>query len=374
MGVSIGDTITEPLNVPQEFDHRGPLQLNAMSIAKLNPPTSSAYGSSTLISYPAPHGGQIEVPVAPGQDDPYRNLDDPEAWREYYAEHGYVVIRNLIPVPTCDQARTAFVNEVKPYNGHLYRQASASPERHRLSPHGYVLNSLLNLQDIRRSRFPQFYEAGMNVLTSAPLLEAVQALFHEPGRLVQSMYFEGNPVTWAHQDTYYLDSDRLGGMTGAWIALEDIHHGAGRFYVYPGSHRIDMVRNGGDFDIAFNHLRYKQLVIDVINRHGLECRVPALNKGDVLFWSSKTIHGSLETQSEEHSRNSITAHFIPLSTQFVQYQTRVRKLHLRQERGLEVHSPKDQNRWLNRAALRAEVLLGPAFQFAKKSAVKFVTR
>jgi ectoine hydroxylase-related dioxygenase (phytanoyl-CoA dioxygenase family) len=46
---------------------------------------------------------------------------------------------------------------------------------------------------------------------------------------------KGNPETWAHQDTYCLDAEELGRMTAAWIALEDSHPGAGRFYVYPGS-------------------------------------------------------------------------------------------------------------------------------------------
>src|SRR5262249_6961195 len=148
-------------------------------------------------------------------------------------------------------------------------------------------------------------------------------------KVVQSMYFEGNPTTWAHQDTYYLDSADIGRMTAAWIAVEDIKPGAGRFFVYPGSHKIDVARNGGDFDIAFNHDRYKQLVVDLIRRLKLRCHAPALRKGDVLFWAAKTIHGSLETRQPQHSRSSITAHMIPASTDFLQYQTRRRQLRLR---------------------------------------------
>ena len=51
------------------------------------------------------------------------------------------------------------------------------------------------------------------------------------------MYFEGNPATQPHQDSYYLDASPIGTMTAAWIACEDIDAGAGRFYVCPGSHR-----------------------------------------------------------------------------------------------------------------------------------------
>ena len=36
------------------------------------------------------------------------------------------------------------------------------------------------------------------------------------------MYFEGNSATWEHQDTYYLDSEKVGCMIAGWIALENI--------------------------------------------------------------------------------------------------------------------------------------------------------
>ena len=76
------------------------------------------------------------------------------------------------------------------------------------------------------------------------------------------MYFQGNPSTWPHQDTYYLDAETIGGMMAVWIAAEDIQPGGRRFFICPGSHRIDMKNNGGDFDMAYNQDRYKRLVED----------------------------------------------------------------------------------------------------------------
>src|SRR5258708_19432794 len=122
-----------------------------------------------------------------------------------------------------------------------------------------------------------------------------RTILGEPGKLVQSMYFEGNPVTWAHQDTYYLDAEQIGRMTAAWFAMEDIAPGAGRFFIYPKSHLIDITKNGGDFDVAFHHDRYKKLIIDVIRRHGLECPAPALRQGHVLFLAAKTLHRTPHT-------------------------------------------------------------------------------
>jgi phytanoyl-CoA hydroxylase len=323
---------------------------------------------------PAPHGGVSDVPRRVRREtDPYRRLRSPAAIRDYYLEHGYVVVRGLIPAPSCDAARQGFAEQVKPYPDYIYRQTTANPERHQLTEKGFVLNPILNVQDLPSGPFAKYKEAALGVLTDHALQQQVEALLGEPGTLVQSMHFEGNPATWAHQDTYYLDSSRLGSMTGAWIALEDIDAGAGRFYVYPGSQRIDMVKNGGDFDVAFHHDRYRELVVDVMRKHGLECRAPAMNKGDVLFWTSRTVHGSLQTTDPELSRSSLTAHYIPRSTQLVQFQVRPRHMRLRTANGLTVHHPKDQDKALNRAILFVETRFPKPFLMAKKVAIKAMT-
>jgi phytanoyl-CoA hydroxylase len=314
------------------------------------------------------------VDVDDRAEDPYLQLSTPEAQREYYKENGYVVIRNLLPAALCDQAKEAFEREVKPFNGYLYRQASANPEKHQWTSHGYMLNSILNIQDISEANFPAFRQAGLAIITHANMHNVLQALLGEEGKVVQSMFFEGNPKTWAHQDTYYLDSSKLGEMIGAWIAVEDIQPGAGRFFIYPGSHKIDVEKNGGDFDIAFHHERYKALVLEIIAKFNLRCQAPVLKKGDVLFWSSKTIHGSLETTEPEFSRASFTAHVIPKSTSFLQYQTRVKPLNLRAVNGIDVNFPKDQNEFKNKAVMAVETTFPRAFRLAKKIAIKLVTK
>jgi phytanoyl-CoA hydroxylase len=308
------------------------------------------------------------------EPDIYLRLNTPKALQDYYKENGYVVARKLIAADLCDRAREAFAAEVKPFDGYLYRQASANPEKHQWTSHGYMLNSILNIQDIRADRFPDFRAAGLQILTDEKLHATLRILLGEEGKVVQSMFFEGNPKTWAHQDTYYLDASNLGEMIGAWIAVEDIHPEAGRFFVYPGSHKIDVEKNGGDFDIAFHHERYKNLVLDIIARFGLPCQAPVLRKGDVLFWSSKTIHGSFETTRPEFSRASFTAHVIPQSTCFLQYQTRQKPLNLRTVNGIQVNFPKDQNEWKNKAVMTVETTFPRSFRFAKKLGIKLVTR
>ena len=317
-------------------------------------------------------GDKLNVPVASADDFAYFTSDSADV-RAYYDEYGYVVIRGLIPSGLLDCANTAFDKEVLPSRHFIYRQATANPERHTFTSSGYMLNSILNLQSLDSRYFGVFRGAAERILSDSSMQRALVSILGEPGKLVQSMYFHGNPTTWPHQDTYYLDSERIGAMTAAWIASEDIAPGSGRFFIYPGSHKIDMQRNGGNFDIAFHHDRYKHLVKNIIKNTNLQCRAPALAKGDVLFWNAKTIHGSLPTSQPEQSRRSFTAHYIPESHRFLQFQSRVKALRYSSVNGMQISRPKDQIKAVNRAILFIETRFQWAFRTAKKIAIKLVT-
>jgi phytanoyl-CoA hydroxylase len=309
------------------------------------------------------------------ESDVYLKLDSDSAIKNYYLENGYVVIRNTVPRALCEEARTAFELEVKAFKFPLYRQtASGAAEVHRFTEHGHMHNSVLNVHDLRSTWFPTFKNNALRVLTHDHIQRALKIILGEPGQLMQSMYFEGNPATWPHQDTYYLDSEKIGGMAAVWVAVEDIKPGAGRFYIYPGSHKIDIKKNGGDFDIAFHHDRYKKMMAELIESKGLKVSAPALRQGDVLFWNSKTIHGSLPTTQIEYSRSSFTGHYLPETHRFLQFQSRIKSFRNRIVNNMRVNHPKDQDQFANRLVLGIETKFPRAFQAVKKAAIKVMTR
>jgi len=326
-----------------------------------------------MFAIPTPAGGAVQIPESSREDREYFTRFDSAA-REYLAAEGYVVIRKLIDPALCAAVREAFALEVKTYKGFLYRQTTARAERNRFNALGHVMNPLLNLQDLDPERFARVRQRSLEVFTAPAVTATLRQVFEEDPKLVQTMYFEGNSVTWAHQDTYYLDSEHIGSMTAAWFALEDIHPGAGRFFVYPRSHLIDVRKNGGDFDIAFHHERYKALIVEIVKRNGLELRAPALEAGDVLFWSAKTVHGSLGTLQTKRTRQSLTAHYIPSSHRFLQLQSRFKPLRLHEHGGIQVHCPKSQALLRNRLTLFVESRLPGPFYLAKRLAVKAATR
>jgi phytanoyl-CoA hydroxylase len=184
------------------------------------------------------------------------------------------------------------------------------------------------------------------------------------------MFFEGNPVTWPHQDKDYLDANKPGAMVAAWIAVEDIQPGAGRFYVYPTSHKMDIEKLGKNLNIMLDRKSYVQLVIDTINKNNLQCHAPALKKGDVLFWHGKTIHGSLETTQPQYSRSSFTAHYMPVSRTLLQLQVRQKQMTLREIDGMKVNFPKDQNKLTRKLIFYIETHFPTLFKKAKLAAIK----
>jgi phytanoyl-CoA hydroxylase len=322
----------------------------------------------------SPIGTDISIPEQAAENGQSFSLAELSEASRYYEENGYVVIRGVIDPAVCDELRGAFSNTVKQYPGHIYRQATANPEKNRINEFGFVMNPILNLQSLSLFRFAPLKRLAMHTFASDAIKSINRAFFGEDVKLVQSMYFEGNSETWPHQDTYYLDSEKIGTMAGCWYALEDIDAGAGRFFVVPGSHKIDMVKNGKDFDVEFNHGRYKELVRKILAESNLEFRAPFLAKGDVLLWNSKTIHGSLRTTHPQFSRSSLTAHYIPASHRFLQFQARIKPLQLKEYDGMAFHCPKDMDRLSSRVVLAIETTFPKTFQMTKRFAIKALVK
>jgi phytanoyl-CoA hydroxylase len=306
------------------------------------------FDNKNVFQAPGPAGKSIQIPARCEPElDPYIALDTLEKQKNYYEAQGYVVCRNLIPEAVCDRIVQAFEQEIKPYDGYIYRQTSSFPEKHQLSENGYILNSIKHIQDLDPKAFKQFIQTSFQGLAHENVREVIKTLLNDESVIVQSMLFEGNPATPPHSDSYYLDSSDIGRMVAVWVALEDIHPGAGRFFVYPGSHQAEMPKNEGDYEISFHHDNYLKEIRNIIEQPGMECRAPALRKGDVLFWNALTIHGSLETTCPEFSRKSLTAHFIPASKDYVLFQKVKIPLNIQVFNGQNCHCPKDPKKFSN---------------------------
>lgn len=315
----------------------------------------------------APDGAPVIIPARySAADDLYPDREDLAGLRQYFEQEGYVVLRNAVPPDLCARGVEGFEREVKPDRGYFVRHASTRPERHVFTEYGFMKYPIMNLQDLPQSRYPRFRQHGLEVLTHPNLTRVLHALLGEEGKLSHTMFFDGNQVTWAHHDSYYIDSEHVGRMIGVWVAAEDIQPGAGRFYVYPRSHRLPFPVLGKDFDLDPNGDAYKAYVLGLVREHGLVCRAPALRQGDVLLFTSKTIHGSLPTTQPYFSRKSFTAHYIPVSHGLRWFHTREANLSSHLFNGVQVLHHHDRNVLKHRLGFWLQTRCRPLYHLARQ--------
>lgn len=246
-------------------------------------------------------------------EENYPSLAAPARFKDFFEREGFICMRQAVPKSLCEKAKQAFLKEVLPDQRRCFlRHASGKMEPHVYTEQGFMKYPIMNIQDISNKDYAHFKQAGLEILTQPVLQCAVQTIFNEPGRLIHTMYFDGNQTTWAHRDGHYIDATQPGGMIGIWVAVEDIHPDAGRFYILPRSHRMAVPGEQGDP----NGQAYKTLMAEFVKNGPLECLAPILKQGDVLLWSSLTIHGSLPTTCPEYARRSLTGHYVPQSQSF----------------------------------------------------------
>jgi phytanoyl-CoA hydroxylase len=329
-----------------------------------------------MIALNTPRGLPVPVPESVSEDpSPRFSADESAKIRAYYLENGYVIVKSVFSPEVCDMQRQLWEQEVKPYRGHIYRQASAKVEKHVLNENGWVMNPILNLQSVDPKRFGRFRTFATKSILAAPRLrEIFTGLLGDSPKVVQSMYFEGNSVTWEHQDSYYLDSEKVGEMVAAWIAMEEIAPRAGRFFICPGSHKVKLDDHSLMNNIAEHHEVYISSVVEKVKDLGLEIRAPALQKGDVLFWNSLTIHGSLDSQDPLRTRSSITCHAIPSSRLFLKWQVWLLNLNTDDVDGTRMYRPKDLARLKNRLIFQIEANFPSLFYWAKRAAIKQIMK
>ncbi len=323
------------------------------------------------------NGFICDVPETNSEDlVPKFNINlDPNKAIEYYKENGFVVIKKLFEKSDCNKFINSWNFEVKGFKGYMYRQATARLEKNVFNNHNWIMNPILNLQSLNPKKFSLLRNYFEKIIASnSTLANFIKRIINDKPMIVQSMYFEGNSVTWEHQDSYYLDDEIIGNMIAGWIALEDIKADAGRFFVCAKSHLDDYSNMNIDNNIADNHDSFINNVNQQMKDKNYTIYAPKLDAGDVLLWNSLTIHGSLDSQSETNTRSSITFHAICSSSKFMVLRNTLRKLSFDKNYPFNIYRPKDQNKKRNRIIFLIESNFPRVFYKVKNIAIKSILK
>ncbi len=228
-----------------------------------------------------------------------------------YRRDGWVLVPQAVAPARIDRLMVAYAADLRPSGRKFFRQNTNRYEPNAVDAHGHVTNSFLDPHNYES--LPAIREAILDLLfddtLQARLSEATGfSRFH----LMQSMLFDKNAATPAHQDWLYLDSVPNGQLAATWIALEDIAEAAGRFYLMSGTHEVALHQ-----DLRrLRHDEWLALMAEYCAANPQRLAAPAMRRGDMIVWNSRTIHGSLPTRDPACSRKSLTAHFLPAELRF----------------------------------------------------------
>ena len=319
-------------------------------------------------------GYKVQVPENENEDSSERfDLSQIDEANEYYINYGYVIFTNVISDLECDHIRDLWNNKIKKYKGKIYRQTDGKAQVNQLNNNNWVMNPILNIQSLNSIKFGEFKEkVEKNIFNSIEVSKILHKFFNQKPKIIQSMYFEGNTATEEHQDSYFLDSENIGTLTAGWVALEEIKADAGRFFVIPKSHKLDIKKNQYYSNILSNHDKYIRELILESDLEKNSIRAPYLKKGDILFWNSLTIHGSLNSYSKTSSRSSITFHALPINHKFLHWHKHFIDTPYDDLGNAVIYRRKNQNLLKNQIILFFESNFSNFFYWLKNNMIKLI--
>lgn len=154
------------------------------------------------------------------------------------------------------------------------------------------------------------------VAKDADLIELLGHLFGDEAILFSSINFAAGSEQASHSDSIHMTTYPLGGLLGAWIALEDINDNNGPLHYYPGSHKLPYYLNS-DYDNEGTNTKigpkdyneYEGMMARKIEEQGLEKKIFLAKKGDLLVWHANLFHGGEAQKDRTLTRKSVVFHY-----------------------------------------------------------------
>ncbi len=279
----------------------------------------------------------------------------------YYKDQGYAIVRNVVDSKIIDSYLNCVDLAVSDSLNYVWTQDTHTYEKLSYNKDGLIELSIQNphtypwRKDLRNK--------VADIICHEKVIEALNKVtnnFSEKGAW-QSMYFDKSTGTLGHQDSYYLDTEPYGGVTGIWFALEDIEMDAGPFYVIPESHKEGPFFNSNCKERYGDHDEYTAKLSKYEEQNKNKIKPMLVKKGDIVIWSSTTVHGALNAKSNKASRKSLTAHYFPIDSK-LKFHDRMPKLNVPKGKNVPVMGfPSEMDATKEKIKLVLKVLLQSLF-------------
>jgi ectoine hydroxylase-related dioxygenase (phytanoyl-CoA dioxygenase family) len=155
-----------------------------------------------------------------------------------------------------------------------------------------------------------------SVGTDSKLMELLNVLIGGKAVLFQSINFIHGSEQATHSDSIHMTTYPLGGLLGAWIALDKIDDENGALHYYPGSHKLPYYLNK-DYDNEGNKFlvgdktydKYEDMIEQKIKELNLPKEKFYAEKGDLLVWHANLFHGGDPHLNKNKTRKSVVFHY-----------------------------------------------------------------
>lgn len=180
-----------------------------------------------------------------------------------------------------------------------------------------IENKTVKFTNKNKIMFAIHHSALLKSIGDDPRLKALLGkLLGGEAVLFQSINFIMGSEQPTHSDSIHMTTYPLGGLLGAWIALDDIDENNGPLHYYPGSHKLpyylnsDYDNEGSAFLIGKQSYRsYEEMIVSKIAEKGFKKKVFTPKKGDLLIWHANLFHGG-EVHKDKHlTRKSMVFHY-----------------------------------------------------------------
>ncbi|XP_026324556.1 phytanoyl-CoA dioxygenase, peroxisomal-like [Hyposmocoma kahamanoa] len=230
--------------------------------------------------------------------------------KKFYADNGYLSIKELIEATSLDKYKQRFVQICK---GLVDRGNITIVKEPPLVAAGVKGEDAVNkLQDILFDDvFSQYFEDPRLLHVVSQLIPGDTKKIEDVNLMgMHTMFINKPPGTTPHpphQDLYYFPFRPAHKIVAAWTAVDHVTQENGCLYVVPGSHKLEKIyahANSKDEGKALYHG-----VLEEESVAPMDKRVHfVMSPGDTIFFHPLLVHGSGPNVTKTH-RKSISCHY-----------------------------------------------------------------